>query len=125
MQNGKENFKIEFKNRIKKWTLNLIKLHDASEKDPVSKIIFSQVIRSGTSVGANYIEAQASSSKKDFINFLHHALKSANETLFWLEIMRDSGRASEEEVNKLIDEMAQIAKILGSSLITLKGKNKF
>lgn len=125
MQNDKEKFKTEFRNRLKLWTLQLIKLHDAADKDPVGKIIFNQLIRSGTSVGANYIEAQASSSKKDFINFLHHALKSANESKFWLEILRDSKRAPENEINKLMDEAIQISNILGSSLLTLKGKNKF
>ena len=74
------------------------------------------------SIGANYVEAQASSSKKDFINFFHYSLKSANESKFWLAILRDSGKGNQKEVEVLLKELIEIANILGSSLLTLKGK---
>ena len=80
MENDKEKFKTELKLRIYNWVLKLIKIIDELPKDNSSKIIANQLIRSGTSVGANYIEAQSASSKKDFTNFLHHSLKSANES---------------------------------------------
>ena len=67
MKNDKENFKIEFKRRIYKFILQLIKITELLEdKKTVDRIFIGQIIRSVTSIGANYIEAQAASSKKDF-----------------------------------------------------------
>jgi len=61
-------------------------------------------MRSATSIGANVIEAQAASSRKDYINFFNYALKSANECKFWFGLLRDSGRGGKEAVNKLLKE---------------------
>jgi len=123
MKNDKENFKIEFKRRIYKFILQLIKITELLEdKKTVDRIFISQIIRSVTSIGANYIEAQAASSKKDFINFIHHSLKSANETKFWLALIRDTNKLPKEKVNELLSELIEISNILGASLLTLKGK---
>jgi|SRR5579871_3355722 len=89
-----------------------------------SKVITDQLLRAATSIGANIIEAQAASSKKDFINFLNHALKSGNETKFWLALARDLDKKLIDEINELLKETEEISKILGSSISTLKGKNK-
>lgn len=89
-----------------------------------ASVIADQLLRSATSIGANIIEAQAASSKKDFINFLNYALKSANETKFWLALARDLDKELIPEINKLLKETEELAKILGSSISTLKGKNK-
>ncbi len=123
MKNDKEKFKKEFKARIYHFILRLVKFIDKLPKDTSSQIFARQILRSGTSIGANYIEAQASSSKKDFINFFHHSLKSANETKFWLAILRDTGKSDRNEAEELIKELIEIANILGASIITLKGKN--
>lgn len=122
MKNDKEKFKKEFKARIYHFILRLVKFIDNLSKDTSSQIFAKQILRSGTSIGANYIEAQASSSKRDFINFFHHSLKSANETKFWLAILKDTGKGDKKEAEILIDELIQISNILGASLITLKGK---
>ena len=87
-------------------------------------VIADQLLRSATSIGANIIEAQAASSKKDFVNFLNHALKSANETKFWLALARDLDKELIPAINDLLKEVDELAKILGSSISTLKGKNK-
>jgi four helix bundle protein len=125
MKNDKEKFKTGLKKRIYHWTLNLISFIDRSPKDGSTQIIARQLLRSGTSVGANYIEAQAASSRKDFGNFLHHSLKSANESKFWLCILKDSKRATPEETEELLKELIEIANIFGSSLLTLKGRKNF
>lgn len=122
MKNDKEKFKNEFKVRIYKFILKLIKIVDSLPKETSSEIFAKQILRSGTSIGANHIEAQAASSKKDFINFFHHALKSANETKFWLAILRDSGKIKEIEAEALLREATEIANILGASLLTMKDK---
>lgn len=92
------------------------------DKKIINRILISQIVRSVTSIGANYIEAQAASSKKDFINFIHHSLKSANETKFWLAILRDTNKLERVIANDLLNELQEIANILGASLLTLKGK---
>jgi len=124
MENDKEKFKKVFKARIYHFILRLVKFVDKLPKDTSSQIFAKQILRSGTSIGANYIEAQASSSKKDFINFFHHSLKSANETKFWLAILRDTNKSDNKEAEELLKELAEISNILGASLITLKGKNQ-
>ncbi len=91
-------------------------------RDFVTKEICRQLIRSGTSIGANIIEAQAGSSKKDFANFLNHALKSANETKYWLGLLRDSKKSPEEKIAPLLKETTELANILGASIKTLRGK---
>ncbi|OHA24317.1 MAG: hypothetical protein A3D50_02180, partial [Candidatus Taylorbacteria bacterium RIFCSPHIGHO2_02_FULL_44_12] len=73
-------------------------------------------------IGANIIEAQAGSSKKDFTNFFSHALKSANESKFWLGLLRDSGKADKQRAETLLQETKELANILGSSIVTLRGK---
>lgn len=123
MKNDKENFKSEFKRRIYRFILRLIKIIGSLEdKKIIDRILIDQTVRSTTSIGANYIEAQAASSKKDFINFIHHSLKSANETKFWLAILRDIEKLPKESLNELLSELNEISNILGASLLTLKGK---
>jgi len=122
MKSDNEKFKIEFKKRLYNWVLNLIKLIDSLPKDSVSEIISRQLIRSGTSVLANYIESLSASSKKDFINFFHHSLKSANESKVWISLLKDLGKGERVRLEVLLGELIEIANILASSLLTLKGR---
>lgn len=122
MKNDKGKFKTEFKKRMYLWIVNLIKFTDTLPKDTITQRLVDQLFRSGSSIGANYIEAQAASSKKDFINFLHHSLKSANESKFWLAILRDIDRAAPKDIELFLEELLEIANILGASLLTAKGK---
>ena len=95
-----------------------------NQRDLSIQVIARQLLRSGTSIGANVIEAQAASSKKEFTNFLNHALKSANETKFWLALLRDSGKGKRQVIERLLCETKELANILGSSILTLRGKRK-
>ncbi|KKU94210.1 MAG: CHP02436-containing protein [Parcubacteria group bacterium GW2011_GWA1_48_11b] len=117
------NFREKFQKRIHTFIINLVNFLDSLPKnDSLSLVIKNQLIRSGTSVGANYVEAGAASSRKDFINFLHHSLKSANESGFWLTLLSDSKRGDAGKVSILLRELDELSKILGSSIITLKNK---
>ena len=122
MQNDKEKIKKEFKKRLYDFTLRLIKFLDKLPDDNVSRRIGDQLLRSGTSIIANYIEGQAASSKKDFTNYFNISLKSANESKLWLAILRDSKRAKAEDVSWFLNELDEIAKIFASSILTLKGR---
>jgi len=118
----KQNSKLDTKVRAYKFALQVINLMDSLSNNRAEVIIGDQLLRSATSIGANIIEAQAASSRKDFRNFLNHPLKSANETRFWLGLLRDSGKKTEEEINPLMKEAKELANILASSVLTLKGK---
>ena len=122
MQNDNAKFKNEFKKRLYDWVLRLIKFIDRLPKDSVCSVMGKQLLRSGTSILANYIEANSASSKKDFINFFTHSLKSANESKVWLTLLRDTNKGEQSELKFLLDELIEIANVLASSIITLKGK---
>ena len=123
MERDNKAFSEDLKRRIYTFILRLIRFIETLPKnDDLCRIARDQLIRSGTSIGANYVEATAGSSKKDFTNFLSHSLKSANETKFWLALLRDTGKGNKSEINELLKELIEIANILGSSVRTLRGK---
>lgn len=101
MENDKEKFKNEFKSRLYRWVVRLIKFIDKLPHDSVCTVMGKQLLRSGTSVLANYIEANSASSKKDFINFFTYSLKSANESKVWLALLRDVGKGEQNELGLL------------------------
>ena len=122
MEKNNVKFKNEFKKRLYNWVLRLIKFIDKLPKDSICSVMGKQLMRSGTSILANYIEANSASSKKDFINFFTHSLKSANESKVWLTLLRDTSKGDQKELKWLLDELVEIANILASSILTLKGK---
>ena len=120
-----EKTKEEFKVRLYRYIIRLLKFLVKLPNDTVLREIKSQLTRSGTSMGANYFEARGAGSKKDFQNYFTIALKSANESLFWLGVLKDTGfipKESENEHQYLISETKEIAKIFASSILTMKGK---
>jgi len=120
-----ENKIYDFKKRTYIYALEVIKFLESVPKDYIAQTIGKQFLRSATSIGANIIEAQASSSRKDFANFYSHSLKSANESKFWLGLLRDSNKAPSEKVNPILNETNELANILASSILTMKGKKRF
>jgi len=121
-KNTNQNSKFDIKQRAYRFALKIIAMIDSLSNCRTNIIIGDQLVRSATSIGANIIEAQAASSKKDFKNFLNHSLKSANETKFWLALLRDSGKKPTDEINPLMIETRELANILASSILTLKNK---
>lgn len=83
-------FRDTLKKRMYSFVLKLIKYIDNLPKDIASRRIADQLLRSETSVLANFVEGQSGSSTKDFTNFLNHSLKSANESKMWVALLRDS-----------------------------------
>lgn len=123
MRKDNRAFSETLKRRIYKFIIELVQFTETLPKnDPLCRIAIDQLLRSGTSIGANYIEAIAGSSRKDFTNFLTHALKSANESKFWLALLRDTKKGNKNKINSLLDELIEISNIIGSSVKTLKSK---
>jgi four helix bundle protein len=108
-----------FRDRLYRFTLRLIAYIESLPVDVVSRRIGDQLIRSGTSVIANMTEGGSASSRRDYANYVNHSLKSANETILWLSLLRDSGRGSQES-EWLIHEATEIGRILAATLITLR-----
>jgi len=109
--------------RIYQWVLAVAQLIETLPRDRSTDIIARQLLRSAPSVGANYVEGQAGSSRKDFTNYVHHSLKSANESKFWLALLRDLKKAQHNEVRRLLDELVELSNMLGATLRTLKSKD--
>lgn len=125
MQNYNSKFKSDLKTRCYKFSLDLIKLIDQIPNSKSSNIIGSQLIRSGTSVGANLVEATASSSRLEFKKFHEISLKSANETKYWLGLLDDSTKTNNIEIFKLLKEIDEISNMIASGILRLKGKKTF
>jgi four helix bundle protein len=122
MQNDKLKFKKEFKERLYRFVLKLVKMIEKLPKDRVCFILGDQLLRSGTSILSNYIEGQAASSKKDFIKYFEVSLKSINESKVWIALLRDAGKIKKDEVQWFLDELKEFGNIFASSILTLKGK---
>ena len=122
MQSDKAKFKKDFIKRLIKLSLNTIGLCKKLRTDRNLMVIADQLLKSTTSIGANVVEAQASSSKRDYTKFFEIALKSANETKYWLFIVREGSKLDKNEIQKYLDEVEEISKVIGSSVLTLKDK---
>jgi four helix bundle protein len=114
----------ELRNRVYKFSVSIIKFVNAIEVKRINTSIIDQLIRSVTSVGANIIEARAAHSKKDFIKFYEIALKSYNETKYWLCLIR-AGLQIENNIKTLLAEASELSNIIASSIITLKSNSNF
>jgi len=118
----KEDKEREFKKRLYKLVLRTIKFVEKSNKSQTTRIIGDQLVRSITSILGNYIEGQSASSKKDYTNYFHHCLKSANESKVWVSILRDTENGDRKDADSILKELDEVSKIFGSSVLTLKGK---
>jgi len=122
MQNYNSEFKSDLIGRCYKFSLLVISLADTFPNKRSAWVIADQLIRSATSIGANLVEAKSSSSRLEFKKFHEIALKSANETKYWLCLLRDSKLVEAKIINQLLDEVTQIANMLAAGVIRLKAK---
>jgi len=97
----------------------LLFVKDCKYENVVSSL-FDQLVRSAASIGANVVERKAGSTKKDWNKYLVIALKSANETKYWLCLIRDTQEVSKEKINELIKEADELSKIIASIIINAK-----
>lgn len=86
-------------------------------------VLSKQLLRSGTSIGANIREGAFAQSKNDFISKLSIALKEASETHYWLELLNETGYINDNESDSLKKDCKEILKILQASIITAKSNN--
>ncbi len=107
--------------RTKNFSLRIITLaEEMLKKKGVSRILADQILRSGTAVGANYRAACIAKSAKDFLNKLKICEEEADETVFWLDMLIESGTIRAELLYNLRDEASQLTAILTASIKTKK-----
>jgi four helix bundle protein len=101
------------------FALQIIQLYK-SLIDRKEFVLSKQILRSGTSIGANIHEAVAGESKKDFVHKLGIAVKEARETSYWLNLLKDSDYITNDEFNRLNNSCDEIVRILNSIILTTK-----
>ncbi len=117
-------FNDDFKERTKKFALRIIKLYQALPKTEESRIMGRQILRSGTSVAANFRAATRARSKREFNSKLCICHEEADETLFWIEMLVDSGIIEESKIHDLFGEALSITKMIAVSLRTSRNNDK-
>lgn len=123
-QKHSSKLRNEFRERCYYFSISVIKLIMDLPEKRVYWTVSDQLIRSATSIGANIVEAKSASSKRDYIKYYEIALKSANETKYWLGLLRDALDVDKDKVNILLKETVELSKILAASLLTMKDKRK-
>lgn len=133
MENGKEKIedtassnkdisaaqKEVFKMRVIDFSVMVMKASQKLRKDPVLWPICDQLVRSGSSIGANINEAQGANSRKDFANYFQISLKSARETRYWIQVI-ERYDSKNNEMKHLYDENEHLINILQASIKTLR-----
>ena len=115
----KENVAVDKSFKLSVRIVNLYKFLCGKKKEFV---LSKQLLRSGTSIGANVREAIAGISKADFRNKISIAHKEASETEYWLELLKETGFLTEEEFQSIFDEVVEVNKILAKTLISTSQK---
>jgi len=105
-----------------RFALEIIKIYKFLKVEFNEFVLSKQILRSGTSIGANINEAQSAESKSDFVHKMSISLKEARETLYWINLLTDSGFISKKESKFLKDSCTEIIKILKSIILTTKEK---
>ena len=115
-----KNTNYDLEERTAVFSEILIKLCKVCPKNSVTIPILDQLIRSGTSIGANYLEANNASSKKDFTNKIFICKKESEETKYWLKILLSCYSSEEKSINVLYDECRQLNLIFQKIIATIK-----
>jgi four helix bundle protein len=104
--------RTELEDRTRKFAVQAVKTVAAFPKNSEGQIIGKQLLRAGTSIGANYREANRAESRGDFVHKVGIAEKEAAETIYWLEICRDTRLGTEKPISDLLNEAGQLLAIV-------------
>jgi len=115
---------MDLKKRTKIFALNIIKLVEFLPNTKTAHVISNQILRSATSVGANYRAVCRAKSDNDFINKLKICEEECDETIYWLELIEESDLLKNETTNKLIKEADELTSIFVASINTKKANMK-
>jgi four helix bundle protein len=114
--------KQDLRLRTRSFALRIIRLYTSLPKVAEAQVIGKQLLRSGTSVGAHYHEATRARSNAEFISKLQGGLQELEETIYWLNLLIDSGILKKEQLLGLCQEADELAAILVASVKTVKAR---
>ena len=114
--------KNDLRDRTKKFALKIITLYRSLPNNDESRIIGRQMFRSGTSVGAQYHEAYRAKSDPDLISKLQGCLQELEETIFWLDLLKESGITDHSLIQEITKEADELIRIFVSAVTKLKNK---
>ena len=103
-----------------KFAIRVVKLYKYLCDNKKEYLLSKQLLRSGTSIGANINESQEAQSKADFISKLSISLKEARESKYWIELLKETDYLSENEANSIIEDLVEILKLLTSIIKSTK-----
>ena len=117
----KENMLIDLS---KQFAVDVVNLCTEIKEHRKSNVLLNQLLRSGTSIGANIHEANYASSKADFINKFHIALKECAETEYWVEMLMGCNAITDEAAHALLQECGIVRRMLAKSISTAKANKE-
>ena len=106
--------------KTKAFAVRIIRFYKYLSEEKHEYVLAKQILRAGTSIGANVRESYSAQSRTDFINKLNIALKEADETQYWLEIFLESEIITQSEYDSLYTDLKEICALLASSIKTIK-----
>lgn len=109
---------VAYKSR--RFAVRIVRLYQYLCEKKKEYVLSNQLLRSGTSIGANIAESECSISKKEFLMKLYIAFKEANETLFWLDLLFETDYLTEQEYRSIRADCEELKKMLASSTKTLR-----
>ena len=115
-----EDKATQISDRLLDYGTTIVEICVRLNKTVIGRHIGNQLLRAGTSVGANYEEARGAQSKADFIHKLQIVLKEIRESMYWLKLIQQANLLRGEEVKEAINRTQQISNIIGKSIITAK-----
>ena len=107
----------DLEDRTLKFGKRIIMLSKAIPKNSVNNVLLGQLIRSGTSIGANYREANETSTKKDFLFRMRICRKEAKETVYWLQMVSEANPSLAKRMQLITDEAVELVKIVASIIV--------
>ena len=110
------------RDKSKAFAIRIINLYKFLLEEKREYVLSKQILRCGTSIGANFAEAIYGISEADFINKLSIAQKEASETVYWLELLRETDFLTQEQFASVYTDAEELLKLLAASIITMKKK---
>ena len=101
-------------NKSKSFAVRIIKLYSYLKDDKKEYVLSKQLLRCGTSIGANIAEAECAVSKKDFLAKMYIAYKECAETKYWLEVLHDSGFLTDTQFDSIFNDCSELYRLLSS-----------
>jgi len=119
-----ENKAQQLSERFLDYGVAIVKIATLLRRTPAGREIAGQLLRSGTSAGANYEESRGAQSRADFLHKMQIVLKELRESLYWLRLTDKSGILKDPALTQAIGETQQLCNIIGKSIVTAKARGR-